>query len=54
MHCDDKRTLHVLKEAIEETWRKLQDSDFRDRELLDRLNAEIGDYLECGGPPQDR
>ena len=27
MHCDDKRTLFVLKQGIEETWEELKKND---------------------------
>lgn len=33
MHCDDKRTLFVLKQGIEETWGLLKKSDFTDEVL---------------------
>ena len=46
MHCDDKRTLYVLKEEIEKIWTKLKSKDFEDKELLNKLNSEISDYLE--------
>ena len=46
MHCDDKRTLYVLKEEIEKIWNELKSEDFRDKELLKKLNSEILDYLE--------
>ena len=46
MHCDDKRTLYVLKEEIEKIWTELKSRDFGDKELLKKLNSEISDYLE--------
>ena len=46
MHCDDKRTLYVLKEEIEKIWIELKSEDFGDKELLKKLNSEILDYLE--------
>ena len=46
MHCDDKRTLFVLKEEIEKTWNELMDSDFRDQDMLKKLNESILEYLE--------
>ena len=46
MHCDDKRTLYVLKEEIEKIWAELKSKDFLDKELLEKLNSEILDYLE--------
>lgn len=47
MHCDDKRTLYVLKEELEKRWIELKSKDFEDIELLKKLNSEISDYLEC-------
>ena len=46
MHCDDKRTLYVLKEGIERMWNELKNSDFEDQNLLNQLNETILDYLE--------
>ena len=46
MHCDDKRTLYVLKEEIERTWNELKNSDFEDQDLRNQLNETILDYLE--------
>ena len=46
MHCDDKRTLYVLKEEIERTWNELKNSDFEDPDLLNKLNETIFDYYE--------
>jgi len=46
VHCDDKRTLYVLKEEIEKTWSELKNSDFEDRNLLNDLNEAILDYFE--------
>jgi len=46
VHCDDKRTLYVLKEEIERTWSELKNSDFEDRDLLNDLNEAILDYFE--------
>jgi len=46
VHCDDKRTLYVLKEEIERTWKELKNSDFEDRDLLNDLNEAILDYFE--------
>ena len=34
MHCDDKRTLFVLKQGIEETWEELRKNDFSDEDLI--------------------
>ena len=47
MHCDDKRTLFVLKQGIEGTWDLLRKSDFTDKELIKRLNQEMQEYFEC-------
>ncbi len=46
MHCDDKRTLFVLKQGIEETWDLLRKSDFADENLMKKLNTEIQEYFE--------
>ncbi len=46
MHCDDKRTLYVLKEEIYEIWETLKKLDFEDQNLLDKMNETISDYLE--------
>lgn len=46
MHCDDKRTLFVLKQGIEETWNLLKKSDFTDKDLMKKLNNEIHEYFE--------
>lgn len=46
MHCDDKRTLFVLKKEIEEIWDLLKNKDFEDQELLKKLNERIVDYFE--------
>lgn len=46
MHCDDKRTLYVLKEEIERTWNELKNSDFEDHDLLKKLNEMVLDYFE--------
>ena len=46
MHCDDKRTLFVLKQGIEETWNALRESDFADENLVKKLNEEIQEYFE--------
>jgi len=47
MHCDDKRTLFVLKQGIEETWNALRASDFADENLVKKLNEETKEYFEC-------
>jgi hypothetical protein len=46
VHCDDKRTLYVLKEEIQRTWNELKNSDFEDKDLLKKLNDIILDYFE--------
>lgn len=46
MHCDDKRTLFVLKEDIERKWNELRDSGFKDEVLLKNLNDAFLDYFE--------
>jgi hypothetical protein len=47
MHCDNKRTLYVLKEEIEKSWRLLEKSDFKDQQLLENFNDSITEYFEC-------
>lgn len=47
MHCDDKRTLFVLKEEIEKTWEMFKKSDFQDSDIHKKLNEIILDYVEC-------
>lgn len=46
MHCDDKRTLFVLKEDIEKTWNEMKKSDFEDQDLVKKLNEAISEYVE--------
>ena len=46
MHCDDKRTLFVLKQEIEEIWNSLKETDFENEELIKKLNEKITDYFE--------
>jgi len=46
MHCDDKRTLYVLKEEIEKKWSMLRDADFSDGQLIKDLNESIREYFE--------
>ncbi|WP_428324144.1 hypothetical protein [Nitrosopumilus sp.] len=46
MHCDDKRTLFVLKHGIEETWDLLKESDFANDDLIKKLNEKIKEYFE--------
>ena len=47
MHCDDKRTLYVLREEIEKSLKLLQDSEYGDQKLLENFNAAVTEYLEC-------
>jgi len=46
MHCDDKRTLFVLKEEIENAWKLLEKSGFKDQQLLEKFNNAVTDYFE--------
>ena len=46
MHCDDKRTLYVLKEEIYKMWEDLKTSDFENQNVLNKMNETIMDYLE--------
>jgi len=46
MHCDDKRTLFVLKQEIEKTWNELRKADFSKEELITKLSQEIEEYFE--------
>jgi len=46
MHCDDKRTLYVLKEEIEQKWEELKNLGFRDETSLKNLNDAFLDYFE--------
>ena len=46
MHCDDKRTLIVLKQGIEETWEELKKNDFSSEDLIKQLSEEIQEYFE--------
>ena len=47
MHCDDERTLYVLREEIEKSLKLLQDSEYGDPKLLENFNAVVAEYLEC-------
>ena len=47
MHCDDKRTLFVLKEEIERSLKLLQDSEYSDQGLLEDFNNAVTEYFEC-------
>ena len=53
MHCDDKRTLFVLKQVIEETWKELKKNDFSDEDLIKQLSEEIQEYFEYKKSPSD-
>ena len=46
MHCDDKRTMYVLKQEIEQLWANLKNSDFQNQELLNKLTESIKEYEE--------
>jgi len=46
VHCDDKRTLYVLKEQIEKKWDELKETGFKDKILLNNLNEAFLDYFE--------
>ena len=52
MHCDDKRTLYVLKEEIEKSLKLLQDSEYSDQELLEDFNNAVTEYVECKSASQ--
>ncbi len=47
MHCDDKRTLAVLKEYILICFNELQAEDFDNKITLKKLNDSIADYNAC-------
>jgi len=47
MHCDDKRTLYVLKEEIEKSWKSLEKSEFTDQKLLEYFSKALTEYFEC-------
>lgn len=46
MHCDDKRTLYVLKEEIYKYWRSLEKSGFKDQQLLEEFGNIVTEYFE--------
>ena len=46
MHCDDKRTLAVLKESILSCFTELKEKDFDDEIALKELNDSINEYKE--------
>lgn len=45
MHCDDKRTLFVLKEQIEKNWELLKESSF-DEEKLKEFSDSLVEYFD--------
>ncbi len=45
MHCDDKRTLFVLKEEIEKKWEILKESNLEDSKLKD-FSDSLTEYFE--------
>lgn len=46
MHCDDKRTLAVLKENIITCFNELKDGDYNNKDSLKKLNDSIAEYNE--------
>ncbi|MBT8242925.1 MAG: hypothetical protein HKO48_03610 [Nitrosopumilus sp.] len=46
MHCDDKRTLYVLKEEIKKRWKLLEKSGFTDQQLLEEFSISVSEYFE--------
>ena len=46
MHCDDKRTLAVLKKNIISCFDELKEKDFEDKIALKKLNDSIAEYKE--------
>ena len=47
MHCDDKRTLSVLKENIINYFNELKEKDFDNEIILKKFNDSIAEYNEC-------
>jgi benzoyl-CoA reductase/2-hydroxyglutaryl-CoA dehydratase subunit BcrC/BadD/HgdB len=47
MHCDDKRTLSVLKENIINYFNELKEKDFDNKIISKKLNDAIAEYNEC-------
>jgi len=41
MHCDDKRTLFILKENIEKNWKELKESKFDEIKLKEFSDALV-------------
>ena len=46
MHCDDKRTLYVLKEEVYKSWKLLEKSGFADQQLLEDFNKTVTEYFD--------
>jgi hypothetical protein len=46
MHCDDKRTLFILKEEIEKRLESLKGSNFDGTELKE-FSQTLTEYFEC-------
>lgn len=46
MHCDDKRTLSVLKENILVYFNELKEGDYENKTSLKKLNDSIEEYNE--------
>jgi hypothetical protein len=46
MHCDDKRTLAVLRENILMNFNELKEADFDNESMLKQLNDSILEYNE--------
>ena len=53
MYYDDKRTLIVLKQGIEQTWKELQKNDFITEDLIKQLSEEIHEYFEYKSSPSN-
>ncbi len=53
MHCNDKRTLFVLKQGIEEIWEELKKTDFSNENLIKQLSEEIQEYFEYSNSPSN-
>ena len=47
MHCDDKRTLAVLKENILICFNELKEKDYDSKIILKKLDDSIAEYNEC-------
>ena len=47
MHCEDKRTLSVLKENIISYFNELKEEDFDNKIILKKFNDSIAEYSEC-------